>query len=438
MRYDPIDPKLFSENRAKLAALLKPGSFAVFHSNDIMPQSADGVMPFFQASDIFWLTGVDQEDTMLILNPHAKDEADRELLFVRETSDEIRIWEGYKLTMEGAQEVSGIETVKWNQWFERDFRRLMKDFSIVYLNANEHPRAGCQVETRDSRFRLKTQNWYPNHRYERAAPLLHHLRQIKSETEIDLLRRACEITELGFRRVAKFLQPGVTEYQIEAEFHHEFLLHQSRGFAYNPIIASGGNACALHYVENNATCEAGQLLLLDVAAEYAHYNADLTRTIPVSGKFTDRQRAVYNAVLHVLTTCHDELLKPGVDVKAYQKDVGKVMEEQLIGLGLLEKGEVAKERAKDDTDDEVKEEKRLYRKYFMHGTSHSLGLDVHDVAPADRIVREGSVYTIEPGIYLPDEGFAVRLENDVIVRESGNVNLFESVPIEASDIEALF
>ncbi len=437
MRYDPIDPRLFAENRAKLAAQLKPGSFAIVHANDIMPQSADGVMRFYQSSDLFWLTGVDQEETALILNPHAKNPADRELLFVRETSDEIRLWEGNKLTQEEAAAVSGVQTVFWSDKFDREWRRLMKCWDTVYLNANEHPRNASHVQTREDRFRLRCQGLYPRHRYERLAPLTYPLRAVKSEVELALLRKACDITELGFRRVCRFVKPGVTEYEVEAEFIHEFLRHGSRGFAYNPIIATGKNACILHYLENDDTCQDGQLLLLDVAAEYAHYNADLTRVIPVNGKFTERQRAIYNAVLHVFSACRDELLKPGVEIKAYQKEVGKCMETELLSLGLLDAAEVAKERAKDDTEDEVKEEKRLYRKYFMHGTSHSLGLDVHDVAPADRIVLEGAVYTIEPGIYLPDEGFGIRLENDFIVRSDGNVDLFPNVPIEAEDIEAL-
>ncbi|MEM1295957.1 MAG: aminopeptidase P family protein [Verrucomicrobiota bacterium] len=437
MRYDPIDPQLFVENRAKLAAKLKPGSFAVIHSNDIMPQSADGSMRFYQSSDLFWLTGVDQEETTLILNPHASNPADREMLFVRETSDLIRIWEGNKLTAEEATTVSGIENVRWSDRFESEFRRCMKDWKTLYLNANEHPRNASEVETREERFRKQCQIRYPQHRYERLAPLTYPLRAVKSESEIQLLRTACDITEKGFRRVCHFLKPGVKEYEIEAEFIHEFMQHRSRGFAYNPIIATGGNACVLHYLDNNDTCRDGDLLLLDVAAEYAHYNADLTRTIPVNGKFTDRQRAVYNAVLNVFKACREELLKPGVEIKAYQKEVGKCMEAELLSLDLLDPAKVAEERAKDSTEAEVKEENRLYRKYFMHGTSHSLGLDVHDVTPANRIVLEGAVYTIEPGIYLPEEGFGIRLENDVVVKSGANVDLLENVPIEAEDIEAL-
>ncbi len=437
MRYEPIDPQLFVENRAKLAALLKPGSFAVIHSNDIMPQSADGSMRFYQSSDLFWLTGVDQEETTLILNPYATEPAERVMLFVRETSDLIRVWEGNKLTKEAATAVSGIETVLWSDEFERQMRRMMKPWRRVYLNANEHPRNGSEVETREARLRDRLQHQYPQHRYERLAPLVYPLRAVKSEEEIRLLRRACDITEAGFRRVCQFIKPGVKEYEVEAEFLHEFTQHGSRGFAYNPIIATGGNGCVLHYLDNHDTCEDGQLLLMDVAAEYAHYNADLTRAVPVNGKFTDRQRSVYQAVLNVFKACRDELLKPGVEIKAYQKDVGQRMEAELLKIGLLDPEQVAEERSKDGTEEDVKEEKRLYRKYFMHGTSHSLGLDVHDVTPANRIVLEGAVYTIEPGIYLPDEGFGVRLENDFVVRSSGNVDLFPTVPIEIDDIEAL-
>ncbi|MFT5466594.1 MAG: Xaa-Pro aminopeptidase [Verrucomicrobiales bacterium] len=438
MRYDPIDPQLFVENRKALAAKLKPNSIAVVHSHDILPLCADGVLPFYQNSDLFWLSGVNQEESTLILNPSASDPRDQQLLFVRETSDLIRIWEGEKLTKESAVGVSGIENVQWTDRFESEFRRLARGTDVIYLNANEHLRSATEVETRDDRFRKRCQSLHPGHRYERLAPFLHELRAVKSQIENDLIKRACDITEKGFRRLLGFVKPGVMEYQVEAELSHEFLRHGSMGFAYNPIIASGIGACCLHYMENDKRCEDGQMLLLDVAAEYARYNSDLTRTIPVNGRYTDRQRAVYNSVLRVFRGCFDELLKPGIDVKKdYQPKVGKLMEEELLSLGLLEADQVAAERAKDGTDDEVKEEKRLYRKYFMHGTSHGLGLDVHDVAPADNVVLEGMVMTIEPGIYIPDEGFAVRIENDVIVRESGNIDLMSTTPIESEEIEEL-
>lgn len=438
MRYDPIDPQLFVENRRALEAKLKPDAIAVVNSNDVAPLCADGVRPFYQNSDFFWLTGVNQEESTLILNPGAEDPKDRQLLFVRETSDLIKIWEGAKLTNEEATAVSGIENVQWTDRFESELRRLARGTNRIYLNSNEHLRSATEVESRDERLRKRFQSTYPNHRYERLAPIFHELRAVKSQFEIDLIKRACDITEKGFRRVLGFLKPGVMEYEVEAEFSHEFLRRGSMGFAYIPIIAAGENACVLHYIENDKRCEDGQLLLLDVAAEYARYNSDLTRTIPVSGKYTERQKAVYNAVLRVFRACLDDLLVPGIDVrKEYQPKVGKLVEEELLGLGLLDADEVSAERAKDGTDEEVKEEKRLYRKYFMHGTSHGLGLDVHDVAPADNIIREGMVMTIEPGIYIPDEGFAVRIENDVVVRETGNIDLMSTIPIEADEIEEL-
>jgi len=431
MRYDPIPPQLFTRNRERLQAKLPPGSIAILVANDVMPLSADGTMRFYQDSDLFWLTGVDQEETVLILTPQ------EQILFVRETSDEIRIWEGDRLSRDQAVQASGVQNVQWTDKFEQEFRRLMKTASTVFLNANEHARAARDVETRADRFRVRCQSLYPQHFYDRLGPILHELRVRKSEEEIAILKRACAITREGFLRLLSFVRPGVKEYEIEGELLHEFLRHGSKGFAYTPIIASGEGSCVLHYISNDATCRDGQVLLLDVAAEYARYNSDLTRTIPVNGRFTDRQKAVYNAVLRVLRACIDHLLRPGVEVKAYQKEVGKIMEKELLGLGLLDPKAVAEERAKDGTDEEVKEEKRLYRKYFMHGTSHSLGLDVHDVSPADRIVREDSVYTVEPGIYIREEGFGVRLENDVWVRAGGNVDLMADIPIEADEIEAL-
>lgn len=438
MRYEPINPQLFVDNRKALAARLKPNSIAVLHSHDLMPQCADGTMRFFQNSDLFWLTGANQEETVLVLYPDAPDPKDQQLLFVRETSELIAIWEGAKLSKEEATAVSGIENVQWVDQFDSELRRLAREVDTIYLNANEHGRAATEVTTRDDRFRQRCQTLHPGHRYERLGPLLHELRSVKSEVEVQLLQKACDITEEGFRRLLGFVKPGVWEYEIEAELIHEFLRHGSMGFAYNPIIASGKNACVLHYLENHEQCQDGQLLLLDIAAEYARYNSDLTRTIPVNGRYTDRQRDVYNAVLRVFRACKDELLVPGVKIKKeYQPKVGQLVEEELLGLGLLDPKEVAAERAKDGTDDEVPLEKRLFRKYFMHGTSHSLGLDVHDVESADNVLREGMCMTIEPGIYIPDEGFAVRIENDVIVRAGGNIDLMANIPIETEEIEEL-
>jgi Xaa-Pro aminopeptidase len=375
---------------------------------------------------LFYLCGVDQEDTRLVLFPDAPEEKNRELLFVRETNEHIAIWEGQKLSKEQATAVSGIKTVHWSTQFDGVFKSLMADAEHVYLNENDHLRASTRVQTRDARFIRSCREEYPLHHYERIAPLLHRLRMFKSPAEAALIRRACEITELGFRRVLGMIKPGVTEYEIEAEFAREFLRNRSRGFAYTPIIGSGANACVLHYVDNDRACADGELVLMDVAAEYANYNADLTRTVPVNGRFTPRQRAVYDAVLRVLRRC-GELLRPGILVRDYQKKVEELMDEELANLGLLKTEEI---RAQDP-------EKPARKKYFMHGVSHHLGLDVHDVHDRHQPVQPGMVFTIEPGIYIREENLGVRLENTVLIGEAANTDLMASIPIEADEIEAL-
>ncbi|MGK0189574.1 MAG: Xaa-Pro aminopeptidase [Verrucomicrobiales bacterium] len=426
MRYDPIDPDLFVDNRKRLVSRLKPQSIVILHSNDILPTNADGTLPFGQSSDLFHLTGIDQEESILVLFPDAADEKHRELLFVRETSELIAIWEGAKLTKEAALDRSAIVEIHWLEDFDKLFRGLILQAEHVYLNTNEHPRAMAAVETRDDRFRRDCVERFPLHKYERLAPLMHELRCKKNPIEIALVKQACDITEAGFRRVLGFLKPGVTEYEVEAEFMHEFLRRRSRGFAYPPIIAGGANACVLHYLENNQPCKDGDLLLLDVAAEYANYNADMTRTIPVNGRYTDRQKSVYNALLRVFRgAC--AMLQPGIMLKDYQKEVGKMVEEELISLGLLEA-----EKIKEQDENEP-----LFRKYFMHGTSHHLGLDVHDVGNTNKPVEEGMLFTVEPGIYIQEEGFGVRLENDIVIKDGGNLDLMATIPIEAEEIEDL-
>lgn len=434
MKYAPIDPRLFRENRRRLAAELKPDGLAVVHSADIPWRCADGSMKFIQNSDLFYLTGVDQEHTVLILWPGAPDPSQREMLFVQETSELIAIWEGQKLTREAAAAVSGVSNVQWNDRFEPVLRRLLPKAGRIYLNHNEHARSSSTAVTPDDRFRERIQTLHPRLRCERLAPLLTRLRLVKSEAEIALIRRACEITDDGFRRTLGFIRPGVMEYEVEAELLHEFVRQGSRGFAYEPIIASGTSNCVLHYVSNDAACRDGQLILMDVAAEYANYNADLTRTVPVGGRFTSRQRAVYDAVHRTLRHCIDDLIRPGVKIREeFQKQVARRVEEELVGLGLLDGAAVAEERK----DESKKEEDRLYRKYFMHGVSHSLGLDVHDVSPPEAAFVEGMVVTVEPGIYLREEGFGVRLENDIVVRASGNLDLMAGIPIDAAEIEEL-
>lgn len=371
---------------------------------------------------------------MLILNPGAADPAEREILFVRKTSEEIAIWEGHKLTLEEAAAVSGIATVRWNDAFEPAIRRLAPKARRVYLNYNEHARSISTAVTPDDRFRRRFQELYPGVRCERLAPLMHELRMVKSEPEIALIRRACGITRDGFLRTLGMIRPGVMEYEVEAELMHEFCRQGSRGFAYEPIVASGANSCVLHYLSNDRPCADGDLLLMDVAAEYGNYKSDLTRTVPVNGRFTPRQRAVYDAVHRVFRACVDDLIRPGVKIREeYQKTVAQLVEQELVGLGLLEAEAVREERK----DEEKKEEKRLYRKWFMHGVSHSLGIDVHDVAPPGAEFVENMVVTVEPGVYLRDEGFGVRLENDIVVRASGNIDLMEDIPIAAEEIEAL-
>ena len=426
MRYEPADAQLFVNNRTRLIERLKSASLAVFHSNDVMPTNADGSMPLKQNTDLYYLSGIDQEESILLLFPDAANAADREILFIRETNDTIAIWEGEKLTKETARLFSGIQNIQWSSTFDSVFHKLVQQVEHLYLNTNEHLRAAVSVETRDARFIKKCLSHYPLHKYERLAPIMHRLRMLKDAEEIKMLQKACDITEDGFRRILKFVQPGVGEWEIEAEYIHEFLTQKSKGFAYSPIIGSGKNACILHYLDNNDICQDGELLLMDVAAEYGNWNADMTRTIPVNGKFTDRQRAVYNSVLTVLNKANN-ILRPGILPSEYHQRVLSFMEYELIQLGLIEP-EAAK--AQDNN-------KLLVKKYFMHGTSHHLGLDVHDVAPIDEPVTEGMVFTIEPGIYIPEEKLGIRLENNFLIGKDANKNLMASIPIEADEIETL-
>jgi len=426
VRYEPLSAGLFTRNRQNLLGLLKPSSIVIIHANDIYPTNADGSMAFKQNSDLFYLTGVDQEDTVLVLMPDAGDPKEREILFVKETSELIAIWEGQKLTKEKATEVSGIERIEWAHTFESFLHRWVPQMDHIYLTTNEHLRASVAVETRNARFIKQCQERYPLHRYERLAPLMHRLRIIKDAEEIRLLQHACDITEAGFRRLLGFIKPGVGEWEIEAELLHEFVRRGSRGFAYAPIIGSGKNACVLHYVENDQICQDGEMVLLDVAAEYAGWNSDLTRTVPVNGRFSPRQRAVYDAVLRVYRGA-DEILTPGNNPLDYQKAVVEIMERELVGLGLF-----TAQEARDQGP-----EKPLLKKYFMHSTSHPLGLDVHDVSPPHEPFAEGMVFTIEPGIYIREEGLGVRIENDVVIGKDKNFDLMGNIPIEAEEIEEL-
>jgi Xaa-Pro aminopeptidase len=426
MRHLPIPAELFVQNRQNFAQLLKPNSLAIFHANDILTTNADGTLPFRQNNDLFYLTGINQEETCLLIWPDAPEAKHREILFVRETNEHIAVWEGLKLNKEQATAASGVKTVYWFHQLDAILRTIVPFATSIYLNTNEHTRAAVETESRDRRFIRQLQDKYPLHQYERSAPLMHQLRAIKAPAEVELLQRACDITGQAFRRLLSFIKPGVMEYEIEAELYHEFLRNRSRGPAYSPIIASGPRACILHYVENNQRCEDGEVILLDVGAEYANYAADLTRCVPVNGRFTARQRQVYDAVLRVMRAA-TAMLKPGNLWDECHQEVGKVMEGELVGLGLLKASDVANQNP----------DQPLYKKYFMHGTSHFLGLDVHDVGNKYRRFEPGMVFTCEPGIYIPEEGLGIRLENDILITESGNRDLMAGIPIEADEIETL-
>ncbi len=424
-RYAPIDPQLFMANRERLRQLMLDNSLAVVNSNDVLPTNADGSLRLVSSSDLFHLTGIDQEQTILLLYPEAHDEKLRELLFIRDVQPDLEIWEGHKLTKAEARAVSGIERVHWLSEFPRLFHRLMCEAEHVYLNTNEHKRAVVEVETREARFVADTLRKYPLHDFHRLARLMHPLRSVKSLPEVALIRQACTLTEAGFRRVCKFTKPGVTETEIEAEFAHEFI-RRGGGFAYTPIIAGGVNACALHYISNAAECRDGDLLLLDVAASYANYNSDLTRTIPVNGRFTPRQRKVYNAVLRVFRQCSDNL-RPGLLVKDWQKEAERLIEKELVDLGLISMRDIKRQNP----------DAPAFKKHFMHGVGHPIGLDVHDVGLTTEPIQAGWVMTVEPAIYIREEGFAVRLENTVLVGEQKNTDLMGSIPIEADEVEGL-
>lgn len=406
---------------------MNPASLAVFNSNDIYPISADSTMPFQQHRDILYLSGVDQEESILVIFPDCSNEKHREVLFLKETSELIAIWEGEKLTKEEAFNVSGIRTVYWLNQFPDIFKQMMAEASGVYINTNEHLRANTEVETREDRFVKQLKFDYPAHQVHKSAPIMHKIRSVKDQIEIDLMLRACNITEAGVRRLLNFIKPGVWEYEIEAELAHEFLRNRSKGFAYTPIVASGKNACVLHYIENNKQCLDGDVILLDVGAEYANYSSDLTRCIPVNGRFTERQKQVYNAVLHVKKEA-EKLLVPGTIMAEYHKEVGKLMEDQLVALGLIDQTDIKNQNP----------DWPAYKKYFMHGTSHFLGLDTHDVGLWNEPIKAGMVFTCEPGIYIPEEGLGIRLEDDLVVMDNGSpFNLMKNIPLEAEEIEEL-
>lgn len=427
MKYLPINKQLFIDNRSQFIKHMKPNSLAVFNSNDIITTSADSTKPFEQHRDIFYLSGVDQEESILVIFPHCSKSAHREVLFLKETSETIAIWEGEKLNREQAFETSGIRTVYWLDQFERVFKEMACEAENIYLNTNEHLRANTEGETREDRFIKWFKEHYPIHNILRSAPIMHSIRAIKHPLELELMQEACNITEKGFRRILKFIKPGVMEYNIEAELMHEFLNNRSKGFAYTPIIGSGHAACVLHYIENNKPCKDGDVILMDFGAEYANYSSDLTRCVPVSGKFTDRQRAVYNAVLRVKKEA-TKLLVPGTMMAEYHTEVGRIMESELLGLGLISQTDIKNQNPAWPA----------YKKYFMHGTSHFIGLDTHDVGHWNQPIQENMVFTVEPGIYVPEENLGIRLEDDVVVQAKGEpFNLMRNIPLEVEEIEDL-
>ena len=426
MRHAPIANELFVANRRRLVEMMEPGAVAVVPANDQLATNADGTVPYVPNSDLFYLAGVEQEESVLLLFPGASDERMREVLFVREPVEELKIWEGHKLSKDEARAASGVASVKWLTEFPRVFRALMIEARAVYLNTNEHARAHVEHEDRAARFARQTRDAYPLHAYRRLAPLLHKLRVRKSPQEVELLREAVEITAAGFRRLLSFVRPGVAEHEVEAELAHEYTRRRGR-FAYNPIVASGRNACVLHYNQNDQPCRDGDLLLLDVAASYANYSADLTRTIPVNGRFTKRQRDVYDAVLRVMRASIAGATV-GKTHRQWTNESRVLMNEELVRLGLI-----TREQADKHTEDEP-----AGKKYFMHGLGHPLGIDVHDVGPTWEPFAAGWVLTVEPGIYIPDENIGVRIENDIVVTGDGPpIDLMADVPAEAEEIEAL-
>lgn len=427
MRYQPIDKSLFIHNRKNFMAKMQPNALAVFNSNDIYPIGADSTIPFQQDRNIYYLSGVDQEDSMLVLFPDAPKDKHKEILFLKETNDHIAVWEGEKLTKEKAFDTSGIKTVYWLKDFHKIFHELMSQADKVYINTNEHYRANHDTKTREDRFNTWVKENYPAHQVAKSNPILQQLRSVKHQSELDVMQQACDITEKAFRRILKYTKPDVWEFELEAEIIHEFTKNRSRGFAYTPIIASGKNATVLHYIENKAQCKDGELILFDVGAEYANYSSDMTRTIPVSGRYTERQKQIYNAVNRVKTEA-TKLLVPGAMWDEYHVEVGKLMTSELLGLKLLDKADVQNEDP----------EWPAYKKYFMHGTSHHIGLDTHDYGLLHEPIQANQVFTVEPGIYLPEEGIGIRLEDDVVIQEQGDpFNLMRNIPIEIEEIEDL-
>ena len=424
MRYDNINAELFKLNRKNFTKQMKKNSLAVFISNDIITRSADSSYNWRQNPDLFYLTGIDQEETFLILFPDAPEAKHREVLFTRKTNDYLMWWEGKKHSVESAQRTSGIENVTWSDQFSSIFTMLMHYAENVYLNTNEHDRSISMGEASEVKFARTVINDFPLHKYERSAPIMHQLRSAKSNYEVALLNRAIEITKKGFMRVLKTIKPGIWEFEIEAELSHEYTVNRATGHAYTPIIASGENACVLHYITNDMQCKDGELVLMDAAAEYANYNADLTRTVPVNGRFTKRQKDVYNSVLRVHREVKD-LMKAGAILNELNLEAGKLMESELLKLKLITKDDVKKQDKASPA----------YKKFYPHGAAHFLGLDVHDLGNRFEKLKSGAVLTCEPGIYIREEKLGIRIENNILITNGKPVDLMANIPIEVEEIE---
>ncbi len=426
MKYSAIPSSLFSYNRDNFYKRLKNKSIAIFTASDEFPRSGDQAFVFKQNADIFYLSGIDQEQTILLLFPDCPNILYREVLFLRQTSEHIAVWEGHKYTQSEARAASGISSVYWLSEFPAILQSIIYYAENIYLNTNENDRYEHKVPYSDLRFIHELQQKYPLHRYERSALIMRELRPVKSAVEVALTQKACSITRDAFQRVLQFVKPGVHEYEIEAEVIHEFIRQGATGHAYTPIIASGKNAIVLHYIDNNQVCLDGDVILFDFGAEYGNYNADMSRSIPVNGRFTSRQKAVYQAVHRVMTEAK-KMLVSGTIWNDYHKEVGKIMESELIGLGLLDRHDVEKQHP----------DHPLYKKYFMHGTSHHLGLDVHDFASRYQPFQAGNLLTCEPGIYIPEEQLGIRLENNILITDDGNIDLMADIPLDADEIEEI-
>ena len=428
MKYEKIDAKLFIENRNKFVSQMKPGSIAIFNSNYEYLWNGDATHKFKQNSDIFWLSGIDQEDSILVLFPDCPIPEFREALFLTQTNEHIAVWEGHKYTQEEATQASGIANVYWNNEFKSKLRPIINMAENVYLNLNENDRYAYKAPYKDLDFARELKNEYPLHNYVRAAPILQRLRAIKSEMELQQIRKAISISKKGFERILRFVKPGIMEYQVEAELIHEYLSNRANGHSFHPIVASGASACVLHYVENNRPCKDGDLLLVDCGVDYANYASDMTRAFPVNGRYTKRQKEVYDAVLRVMRAA-EQLLVPGTYLMEYHKVVGQIMEKELVDLGLL-------------TMDDIRNQDPnwpVYKKYFMHGTSHFMGIDVHDVGMRYEPMKAGMVFTCEPGIYIQEEGIGIRIENDILLSDNGPIDLMDEIymPIETEEIEEI-